>query len=65
MKSEKRMGPNMEQWTPPLRIGAKLESSFPIETHWNRSIRYDFIKEVTVESNLKIVENRSYKEGRG
>jgi hypothetical protein len=48
MKSEK---------TTPLRIGAKLERSFPIETHWDWSLRYDFIKKVAVESNLKMMES--------
>jgi hypothetical protein len=50
MKSEKSMEPNMEPWTTPLRIGAKLEISFPVETHWFRPLRYDFIKEVAVEN---------------
>jgi hypothetical protein len=54
MKTEKRMEPNMEPWTTPLRISAKLESSFPVEKHWDRSLRYDFIKVVAVESNVKI-----------
>jgi hypothetical protein len=57
MMSELTMGPSIEPWTTPLRIGAKLESSFPIETHWDRPLRYDFIKEVTVELNLKMVES--------
>jgi hypothetical protein len=48
----------MEPWTTPLGIGAKLENSFLIETHLDRSLRfYDFIKKVAVESNLKMLES--------
>jgi hypothetical protein len=36
MKSEKRIWPNMEPWTNPLKIGAKLENSFPFYKNYNR-----------------------------
>jgi hypothetical protein len=37
-------------------ISIKLESSIPIEIHWSSAAIYVFIKEFTVELNLKMVE---------